>query len=178
MSHYKTAVSVADTPTFNSLIETLRGRLTRAFLNPPNLFEIRNIRTGETSPQFPPLPDGTMADRTARTLGKDWRVFRLTATQSEVTLPITTLQDHASTTQNLGALCDALQRPTPVKTPAPQLPLNVHLEPGLLTVTFANAVELQESLESLARALADHPNVSEARCDGASRNRGSIVPAS
>jgi hypothetical protein len=175
MSHNKT-LPIADTPRFKSLLEILTGRLTRAFLNPPVLFEIRNIHTGETSPQFPPFSDGTLADRTARTLGKSWRVFRLTATPLEPSVPTTTLQDQATTTRELGALCNALHRATTVKTPAPQLPPNIHLEPGRLTVTFANAAELQESLESLARALAEHPNVFELDSTEASQKCRSVVP--
>jgi|SRR5579872_1468774 len=43
-------------------------------IKPPASFEIRNIRTGV---EIGPFPDGTLAYRAARELGKDWYVFRL-----------------------------------------------------------------------------------------------------
>jgi hypothetical protein len=46
------------------------------FLESPATFEIRRIRAGELSAQFGPFHDGTLADRFARELGQDWRVFR------------------------------------------------------------------------------------------------------
>lgn len=141
---------------FKSILESIPERLTRVFLNPPALFEIRNIRTGEIHPQFPPVSDGTLADRTARTLGRNWRVFPLTATPSEAHVPATAPHDQTNTTRNLDAICNALQRrTTAIPTPAPPLPPNIHLEPGLLTVTFANTAELQDSLQSLTRSLAE-----------------------
>jgi hypothetical protein len=50
--------------------------LSRLCLNEPAVYEIRNVRTGD-SPVYPvQYTDGTAADRAARRLGPDWRVFR------------------------------------------------------------------------------------------------------
>jgi hypothetical protein len=147
---------------FGPLLAALQRYLSQALLELPALFEIRNIRTGETARQYAPFNDGTLADRAARTLGQDWRVFRLNPEASETNnsnLPATTRQDQECTTKDLGALYDALQRPAVFETPDPfsTLPHNIHLEPGQLTVTFSNAIELRETLASLSTALSNYP---------------------
>ena len=67
--------SAVDRPPRRSPLVRLRRAITRWLDGCPALFEIRNTRDGALAPQGR-LYDGTMADRVARQLGPDWRVFR------------------------------------------------------------------------------------------------------
>jgi hypothetical protein len=68
---------------FGWLLAGARKFLSRVFPESPALFEIRNIRTGEAAAQFGPFCDGTLADRAARELGRNWRVFRRETSTNE-----------------------------------------------------------------------------------------------
>jgi hypothetical protein len=123
------------------------------FLESSVLFEIRNIRTGEPAVQHGPFTDGTLADRAAHELGRDWRVFRQeTSTDMNLMSPCEAVSDsrpvesylplefytrsdgqakdsvpfyrqESSTTESLGALREALQSSQPV---AAVLPTDTH----------------------------------------------------
>jgi hypothetical protein len=68
---------------FGWLLAGARKFLSRMFSESPFLFEIRNIRTGEAAAQFGPFSDETQADRAAREMGRDWRVFRRETSTNE-----------------------------------------------------------------------------------------------
>jgi hypothetical protein len=148
---------------FGSLLASMGRCLNRLFLEPPALFEICNIRTGEAAVQFGRFTDGTLADRAARALGQDWRVFR----------------QESSTMESLGPLCEAVRNSQPpAATVLPtdihdrlghgetmfhssRLSENVRFERGQVTVVFANVVELQERLVSLSLALANESDLAD-----------------
>jgi hypothetical protein len=158
---------------FGSLVAFLKTCLGKALVQPTALFEIRNIRTGNSA--YAPFNDGTLADRTARNLGPDWRVFRRNAEASEAkeSFQASNVNSHPSlqnsspsrhqetTTQDLAALCAALQNPQSAIPPQPSYPSplsrTIRLERGQLTVTFANAGQLQETLAQLSRSLVSNP---------------------
>jgi len=69
-------VGVDSLPGLGSLLARLANMLLSRRLGDAAFFEVRNIFTGETAQSLGLFADGTMADRAARDLGRDWRVFR------------------------------------------------------------------------------------------------------
>jgi hypothetical protein len=57
--------------------------LSRLCLNESVVYEIRNSHTGELAPGEPRYTDGTAADRAARKMGREWRVYYAAAESSE-----------------------------------------------------------------------------------------------
>jgi mRNA-degrading endonuclease toxin of MazEF toxin-antitoxin module len=62
-----------------SLLTAVERAITRFCTHSEALFEVRNISTDESARQLGTFPDGTSADRAARTLGAEWRAFRCDA---------------------------------------------------------------------------------------------------
>ena len=63
-------------PRLGALLASVRQRLSGVFVRSPAFFEICNRHTGEPAVGLGLFTDGTLADRAARDLGQDWRVFR------------------------------------------------------------------------------------------------------
>ncbi len=189
---------------FGTLLAGVLRRLSRVFLESPVFFEIRNIRTGEPAVQHGTFTDGTLADREARELGRDWRVFRQETSTDKIPMSpreavsdsgfvksylplnfhtrsdgraqdsVPFFRQESSTTESLGALCEALKCSQPVAAVLPAdthdgeslfnssgLSNNIRFERGQVTVAFANAFELQERLVLLSLALANEPDAVE-----------------
>lgn len=147
---------------FGSLLASVRRHLSETLLSSPACFEIRHIRTGETAP-LALFHDGTLADRTARTLGPDWRVFRVDSAPSAS--QGLDHQNHCqAATHDLVALYRNLINDQPVaqNSPPGPLPANAHLQPGQLTVAFANAADLEQTLAALSHMVISAPQVFDA----------------
>ncbi len=62
-------------PSERSSLALLVAAIKEFCLEAPAHYDVVNVRTGEYA-RNEPFPDGTLADRFARELGSEWRVFR------------------------------------------------------------------------------------------------------